>query len=262
MTPQKFPLLAVALGAIALASSSFAQSITMTLDDYQPQSPTYSGKAGTGTFDDPAALQYYTVQSQTGNATLFPDHLDLFCIELAQTVTPHTQYTFDVLSPDQGSSGGPFSPLGANIPFAGIGAARADNLERLYAHVFASGYNPATVLDTADKKASFQLAVWELSHDDNFDLKNPSTTSTIDFYVTSTGNAVDEAQALVTWVQNNPNATKMDLLALHNGTYQDFLVPTPEALAAIPEPSTYALLTGLAALSLTVWRRRFSPAGC
>lgn len=244
---SRFPWTAM-LGFAVLSTSSFAGTITMTLADYQPQSPTYAGSAGTGTFNDPAALQFYNVTAQSGNDFTFPTQLELFCIELQQTVSPGSSNTYDVLSPDQGSKD-VNTGLSANIPLAGIGVTRANNLEVLYAHVFGTNYNPSVVLNTDALKSSFQLAVWELSHDDNFDLKSISPNG---FYLSTTGSVVDDAQTLVSWVQANAaTAPKMQLAALHSETIQDFLVP-------IPEPSTYALLTGLAALCVATWRRKLS----
>jgi hypothetical protein len=253
MKPLRFSPWIAALGLLALTSSALAGSITMTLADYQPQSPTFAGSAGTGTFNDLAALQYFNVTAQSGNTFTFPTQLQLFCIELQQNITPGSSNTFDVLSADQGSKG-VNTGLSANISLSGIGATRANNLEVLYAHVFGSTYNPSTVLNTDDLKSSFQLAVWELSHDDNFDLKNASPNG---FYLSSTGSVVDEAQTLVSWVQANAStAPKMDLLALHSDSIQDFLIPTESSFAQIPEPSTYGLVTGLVVLGVATWRRR------
>ena len=116
----------------------------------------------------------------------------------------------------------------------------------LYAHKFGTSYNPAALSDT--DKVGFQLAVWELSHDDNFNLLGGSGN---EFWVTSPVDAaITEAQTLVSWVQANAaNAPKMQLYALHNDTTQDFLVP-------IPEPASYALSAGVIALAATWYRRK------
>ena len=47
---------------------------------------------------------------------------------------------------------------------------------------------------------------------------------------------------------------------LHNGVTEGCVLSLPSAgfLAAIPEPSTYALLMGAAGLAVVVWRRRKS----
>jgi len=265
MKAKMCSLFAAALGLALLSVAARGGTITMTLDSYLPQN-TYAVYAGTSTIstNDPAALQKYSVQAQSGNSTLFPDHIELFCIEIAQNVSQGSQYTFEVLSADQGAKGGPFTPLGANILNTGIGADRAKRLEQLYAHVFVSGYQPSVTLNTDAKKSSFQLAVWELSHDDNLDI---ATGPSDGFYVPTTGDlaydaVVNDAQALVAWIAANPNATQMELLVLHNIYNQDLLVPTPESLVNIPEPSTYALLTGLAAIGAVAFRRKFSSSCC
>ena len=236
---------AAALGAVVFSTSAIAGNLTMTLTSYQPQSPTYAGHAGAGTFNDPAALEFFNVSAQSGNPITFPTSLELFCIELQETIVNGSSHAFEVVGPDQGSKDVSMG-LSANIGLNGIGNTRANNLEILYGHVFGTNYNPSTVLSTDDLKSSFQLAVWELSHDDNFDLKNVSTNG---FYLSTTGTVVDDAQALVTWVQANQGASKMELAALHLDGVQDFLVP-------IPEPSTYAMLCGLAVLTAALWHRR------
>ena len=247
---MKFRPLLLLLGTVSLgifSAGAFAGTLTLDLTAAVPLSPTYSGHAGTGTFDnDIAGLQYFTVTAQSGNPVTFPAQMQLFCIELAQNIYLNsTGNFFSVVSADQGSSGGPFSPLGAAIPNTGIGAARSGNLEVLYAHKFGTVYNPGALSDT--EKLGFQLAVWELSHDDNFNLLSGTGN---EFWITTPIDAaISEAQALVSWVQANATgAQKMQLNALHSDTIQDFLVP-------IPEPSFYALLTGMFVLSFT-WRRR------
>ncbi len=247
-------MLATAIGFVALPVSAFAGTLTLDLTNALPQSPTYSGHAGTGTFtNDIAGLQYFNVSGQSGNAFTFPSQLTLFCIELSQDIyLPSTGNIFSVVSPDMGSSGGPFAPLGANIPNAGIGATRASNLEVLYAHEFGTNYNPAALSGTS--KLAFQLAVWKLSHDDNFNLLSGGSVE--GFWITTPVDAtITEAQTLLDWVNSNASTSaKMQLVALHSATIQDFLVP-------IPEPSTYALLAGLAVISVAVWRRKEPIAG-
>ncbi len=235
-----------------LSFSAFAGTLTLDLTSAVPLSPTYSGHAGTGTFSGAiSALQYFTVTAQAGNPFTFPSTLALFCVELEQNISlPSTGNVFTVLSADQAAMGGPFAPKGANIPNAGIGSLRAANLERLYAHRFDMGYNPASLSDTS--KVAFQLAVWELSHDDNFDLLNASPNG---FSITTPVDpAISEAQAMVTWVQEHPAAPQMQLYALHNPTIQDFLTPT--SFSPIPEPSAYALLIGLVAIGSAMRRRK------
>jgi hypothetical protein len=248
MSTTHFPALLRLIGIFAFSNLGFAGSLTLDLTGVVPLSPTYSGHAGTGTFShDISGLQYFNVTAQSGNAFTFPSQLTLFCIELAQNINlPSTGNVFSVVNPDQGASGGPFSPLGANIANVGIGASRANNLAVLYARRFGTNYTPTALSDTS--KLAFQLAVWELSHDDDFNLTSGTGHG---FWITTPADsAITEAQALVNWVAANATTgPKMQLVALHSATLQDFLVP-------IPEPTTYALFSGLVVLAVSMRRRR------
>jgi len=244
------------LGTLCLggfSTGALAGTVTLDLTSATPMDPRYAGHAGTSTFGpDVAGVQNFTVSAQAGNPFTLPAQLQLFCIELAQNIYLNsTGNFFTVTNASQGSSGGPYSPLGANIPNAGIGAARADNLAVLYAHKFGSAYDPGALSDT--EKLGFQLAVWELSHDDDFNLLGGSGNG---FWVTAPLDAATtEAQTLVSWVQvNAATAPKMQLYALHSDTIQDFLVP-------IPEPSAYAAMAGLLALGAAGRMRRKSTSG-
>jgi len=240
---MKFHPCFLLLGTLCLggfSTGALAGTVTLDLTSATPMDPRYAGHAGTGMFGpDVAGVQNFTVSAQAGNPFTFPAQLQLFCIELAQNIYLNsTGNQFTVVKAEQGSSGGPYSPLGANIPNAGIGGTRATNLGVLYAHKFGSSYNPGALSDP--EKLGFQLAVWELSHDDDFNLLAGSGNG---FWVTTPLDAATtEAQTLVSWVQvNAATAPKMELYALHSDSIQDFLVP-------IPEPSAYAAVAGLVVL--------------
>ena len=252
MSGLKSPLWAAVTALAGITACVSAQTVTLTLDGIRPWT-TFEGHAGQKDFeDDLAGLLDFTVTSQSGTGLVPLQKLSLYSVELQQGIgLKSTGNVYSVVGAAQASSG-VHAGLSANIPLAGIGATRAASLEVLYSHVFNSHYDPGSLSDKS--KSAFQLAVWELSHDDNFDLKNETAGG---FYVETDGAAVNEAQALVRWVQANvATAPKMPLSALHSSTTQDFLIPTQSYLSIIPEPSTYQLLAGLAVLSSLVWRRR------
>jgi hypothetical protein len=245
---------AAILGLGFLARSASAQTLTLTLDSVVPWKA-FAGHAGSKSFENEhAGMLNFTVTSQSGPGFGYADKLSLFCVELQQDIALHSQgNVYSIVSAAQASSG-IHAGYSANIPLAGIGTARTSNLEVLYAHAFGTNYNPASLSDT--NKSAFQLAVWELSHDDDFKVTSGSSTH---FWITDHGAAVTEAQTLVNWVKANAaTAPKMQLSALHNSTTQDFLIPTMGTFSSIPEPSTYALVASLAVMSAVAWRRRGS----
>ncbi len=237
-------------------TSASAQTLTLTLDSVVPW-VAYAGHAGSRDFSSvKAGLLNFTVTAQSGTAYDPFDQLSLFCVELQQNIGLHsTGNVYSLINAAQASHG-VGSGYSNNISLLGIGSARVRNLEVLYGHVFGSTYNPGALADT--QKSAFQLAVWELSHDDGFNLTSGSGNQ---FWITSTGPAVTQAQTWVNWVAanyNNSTTTVMPLSALHNATTQDFLIPTAGSFSAIPEPATYSLLIGLASLTVSAWRRKLS----
>jgi len=238
---------------IALAGFSFAtasaQTLTLTLNNLVPWVPV-SGNAGSSKFSNtPAGVLNFSVTAQSENMPPFASTLALFCVELQQRIQRgSTGNVYSVAAVEQASSG-INAGHSANIPLGGIGADRARNLEVLYAHVFNTNYNPAALTDV--QKSAFQLAVWELSHDDGFTITSGHGTQ---FWVTSTGPSVTQAQSWVDWVAANyTTAPVMELSSLHNSQKQDFLIPN-YAFSPIPEPSTYALLASVAILAFVLGR--------
>lgn len=261
---MKFPILsacAVAAGFSLLSTSAFAQSITLNLDSVVSSSPIYSGHAGNGGPGNdgnfgPAVtgLANFTVTAQS--PLNYPTSLSLFCVEIAQNILlPSTGNVFDVLGADQAAQWNGVGPSHSmNISAGGIGGLRAHRLEVLYAHVFGSFYDPSSLSD--GDRASFQMAVWELSHDSDFNLLSGSGNG---FWITTPADGtIANAQALVSWVGANfSTAAVMSLSALHSPTnldpegpaLQDFLIPSEStAFSPIPEPSVAATALGAAVL--------------
>lgn len=270
---MKFPIPSACAFVACLSFLSvpvFAQSITLNLDSVVPSSPTYSGHAGNGGPGNdgnfgPAitGLANFTVTAQS--PFTYPTSLSLFCVEIAQNILlPSTGNVFDVLGADQAAQWNGVGPSHSmNISAGGIGGLRAHNLEVLYAHVFGSFYDPSSLSD--GDRASFQMAVWELSHDNDFDLLSGSGNG---FWITSPSDgAIANAQTLVSWVGANfSTAAVMSLSTLHSPTnldpqgpaIQDFLIPSESsAFSPIPEPSVAATTVAAAAfLGVFGLRRR------
>ncbi len=165
----------------------------------------------------------------------------------------------------------PFENVAGITATGGIGLYRASELELLYGYAFGNngvllGGTYPRCLSAVDQVA-FQLAVWKLSHEgfpgSPAALFLVPTTSAPTGVVSATGfsvtgvdvSVIDEANSLLTAVQSDIGITPMDLDALNNGTYQDFLIPV-SAFAEIPEPSTSGAILGLAAVVWALMRRR------
>ena len=239
-----------------------AQTVNMDFTHVEPLTRT-SGHAGTTTIDTYAGVAYF--QNATANPqplTGFPNSLQLFCVELAQYVTTGPRM-YQLLSADQGAKGVDVTvgigARAANLPSsgnitAGIGIAAKERLEILYANVFGSTYNPASIA-APEQRNAFQIAVWELSHDDDYSLASSSAPH---FWITEPpgGNAVTvQAQLYIDAVKNNNDADRMTLSVLHSADAQDFLLPD-SVLTPIPEPSTYAAMIAALTLGAVALRRR------
>lgn len=154
--------------------------------------------------------------------------------------TPSSSFAAYCVDPFQLSSASfqPYSrlPLSAvNLP--PVQAARFADVSKLFGNAYAGSLTNAT------KAAGFQLALWEVWHDD----KNLGTGS-IRSSGYSDSASVTEAQNLLNsmggWSAGNAYA----LTFYQSDTYQDYV-------SAAPEPGTYALLlAGLAVLGVA--RRR------
>ncbi|RTL42272.1 MAG: PEP-CTERM sorting domain-containing protein [Burkholderiales bacterium] len=131
--------------------------------------------------------------------------------------------------------------------------------ETLLQGLFSSTYGS---LQTANDKAAFQLAVWEITRE---------TSGTLDvslnagsFYLqpaNSTASAQATAATLASLAngylgaaQSYQGAALYTLTRLSNATYQDLVVAAP--VTAVPEPQSYALLLGGLGLVGVMARRR------
>jgi hypothetical protein len=250
-------LLTLAAAATALLPLSSVAQISLTLIDYDPNSTwTVNSTNGTNTSTQNAigAMQTHTSVPPIYGQTTF----ELFCIEIGQNTAPLNvaQSGYQLRPLHQASLGIPLSQTMetyAGISGAGLGLASAERVSKLYAQVFGAAYTPSLTLVNDTLKAAFQLAVWEVSHDNDFSLGHPGA-GIQGFYVTGSNpglynDAIAQANAWLAALQANFNAlTGMELAVLHHDTRQDLII-------AIPEPSAYAAVLAAAAM-LAAHRRR------
>jgi hypothetical protein len=216
-------------------------------------------------------LQEFSISpsDETPSNLGLPSQLNLFCSELGQdSPTSPTLYSIvPIAEADMGNASNSVDAY-AGVQSSGIGSATAGALEKLYGFVFPT-YTSSSPLnmnlsadgisgDAAYDGAVFQMAVWQVTETGGFGSIN---TSGPGFYVSSAPSGlVSDADTLLSLVASSSNVTLLNLDALHSPTGQDYILPDPTgSFTAVPEPSLYAAVLGVAALAAAA-RRRVSAA--
>jgi hypothetical protein len=196
------------LAAAVPAAVCSADIITARLDEVAPKRTVSLSKNSGVSFEDVGAgTSQFTRLGGDYSGPGADGEFEAYCIQLTQSITWGETYDFETREPE-------LSP----VPGSGMGTARADLLAELYGRFFAPGTT------SRDDAAAFQLAVWEIVHDDGADL----TTGLIQ--VEDTGVWFGLAQ---TWLSaldgTGPHA---DLLAMTHPDKQDHIILIPNAPAA------------------------------
>jgi hypothetical protein len=218
----KRALLAGAAG-IALSATPLVQAGVLVINSISGEGVTINyNNANQGTI----AGEY--------SGTFDGNPLTWWCVDLAKHVTvPGGPYSGYTLAPFQS-------------PPLGFSSARQIDLDRLFVNDY------ALALTSAQNKAAFQLAMWDILFDND---SNLSTYGGPGQFGVSSGSAstILIAQGFVnTLGSGSPN---FGLDQLTSQTNQDFVLPGPHGF--VPEPSPLPLLgAGVVAMMLAMRRRK------
>lgn len=266
------------LAPLALAASvsvASAQTIYLEYQSILPTTPnnqmrvTNTSGTDTNVGNVRVGMQNFQVSlNASGNPF---DDIDLFCVELGQFAPENGDgfVEYQVLSGSQANSLGTISNKDI-IPDvntgSGIGAAAIGRAGDLYGAVFGTSYD-VTVLDTNGKRAAFQYAVWEVTHDDDFLIATkPGGTapspSDNGFYVSGLDQSnlsgiFKQAQDYLDLISGSYTGPSFNMFVLASAEYQDYLIPDT---VPVPEPSTYAIFLGGLAGAFALLRRRMKRA--
>ena len=146
-----------------------------------------------------------------------------YCIELFQSITWGETYDFETRAPEN-------SP----VPGEGMGAPRAAALAELYGRFYVPSFA------TRDEAAAFQIAVWELVHDDGRDLTDGL------IQVQDTGLWYGIAQGWLDFLDGQ--GPRLELLGMTHLLKQDHII-------VIPSPAAVSLFACAGIIGLSRRRR-------
>lgn len=197
-----------ALVAAALVSSAQGSVVTATFNNVSPGTGVNVSSNGGGSFGGTTAGVFNW--TATGGDSGIVGQFTTFCIELTQHISGGNSYTYTLTAPASAPIPGlGFSPMGP----------RANLLAELYGRFY-----PTLNLSNASDTAAFQLAVWEISNDNNATLD----LTTGNFQAQNGGTYFATAQ---NWLsQLDGTGPTLSITALSSNTVQDQIyVPAPAA---------------------------------
>jgi len=219
--------IAIALGAATavgmIAPDAHADTIEAKFNNVNPKKTVrYTADGGLNYAETHAGLFNWTRTGGTYAGDGAQGDYLTFCIELTEHISGGSTYTYDVVAPED-----------APNALGGMGIADADRLARLWGTHFDAGF-------TSSEAAAFQLAVWNIVHDDDLDVTSGM------FSVSNTDSYVSLANSFLADAENG--GPREALLAKTADGAQDHLF-------AVPAPGSIAL-AGVAGLFAAGGRRR------
>lgn len=215
--------LAVLTGLTGIAS---AETVTAKFSSVAPSRTLYYSFNGNAT-NTVAGLFNWT--NVSGALT---EPFSSFCIELDEHISYSHTYTFDVTQP-------------ADAPT--LDAGRADALSELWG-VFHGDLADGDAAQQRNNAAAFQIAVWEIVHDDDRNVLNDNGVFHARGSSTSAAWTL-QAQAMLDWIGMYEGDRANNLAALVTPRYQD-------QLAVIHAPAPAAVWGGIGLLTFAGMIRR------
>ncbi len=277
--------LAALFGTMICSADPVPINFTLSLNTSKDPGATYNNmhRADAGTADS-FVVGFQIKLNSVDGTTLTMTPVAAFCAELQESISATTYNTFHATDLNLLSAGraGEAGTASSAIPIGGIGSLRASRVNYLFEQYYLSeALSEWTVTDAEPRTQAFQLALWEITHDDDLNLANTSGniyigTQNTDATSVRRNNAISLAQSMLDDVlnaniQSGYVSAKFDLWGLVNegapGS-QDVvlalkkdstnhetagdLLPTP----TIPEPAviSFVMLAGIGTLFI---KRRF-----
>lgn len=203
-TTRNIQSLAILGSTMALTGVAGADIITARFDAVSPGTGiTYSIDSGSSFHGTTAGSFDWTRLGGDYDGPGADNSFTTYCIEIAQHISYGHTYDYTTRPAD-------LSP----IPGSGMGQARADLLSELFGRYYVPQFT------TSNDAGAFQVAVWEVTHDDGLNLGDGI------FRLSSGGSLGATAQG---WLDTlDGTGPRLELLAMTNAGAQDqiFVVPT------------------------------------